>query len=135
VRRRHAGGVDLELDAAAVADHRHPAAGADLPRGAEPPDAAVGGALSMIRDAHALENLRQSWNGVGLLRSKIQGALLGSFAMGSPFALSIANAAHNLPFLQACAVLNDVLAQLRDEQHFRCGRLGNDRTPLGVAAR
>jgi hypothetical protein len=53
----------------------------------------------MMADARALENFRQSWNGVRLVRSKIQRALLGSFAMGSPFALAIIDAAHNLPFL------------------------------------
>jgi hypothetical protein len=77
----------------------------------------------VIADPQALEDLRASWNGVRLLRSKIQRALLGSFAMGSPFALSIADAAHNLPFLQACAVLNDVLVHLRGAK---------PKTPLGV---
>jgi hypothetical protein len=86
----------------------------------------------MIANPQALEDLRASWTGVQLLRSKIQRALLGSFAMGSPFVLSIVDAAHNLPFLQACAVLNDVLARLRDEGYFRSGRVGDGRTPLGT---
>ncbi len=43
--------------------------------------------------------------------------------MGSPFALSIADAAYNLPFLQACAVLNDVLVHLRGVKA---------KTPLGA---
>ena len=32
----------------------------------------------------------------------------------------LANAAHNLPFIHAYAVLNDVLKQLADEGHFNC---------------
>jgi hypothetical protein len=72
----------------------------------------------MIADPKALEDLRASWNGVRLLRSKIQRALLGSFAMGSPFVFHIADHAHNLPFLKACAVLNDVLKQLAKERRF-----------------
>jgi hypothetical protein len=89
----------------------------------------------MITDPKALEDLRVSWDGVRLLRLKIYRAITGSATLPGSFTVFIADAAHNLPFLQACAVLNDVLAQLRDEQHFRCGRLGNDRTPLGALVR
>jgi len=44
----HAGGVDLEPDAAALGHYRHAAAGADLHGALELQDPAVGGALSLI---------------------------------------------------------------------------------------
>jgi hypothetical protein len=42
------------------------------------------------------------------------------FSEGGTSATLAANAAHNLPFVHACAVLNDVLEQLSDEGHFQC---------------
>lgn len=74
----------------------------------------------MIKDAIALQELRDSWRGVEALRDKLQRALLGSFAQGASFAIFAADAAHNLPFVHACAALNDTLAQLQSEGHFRC---------------
>jgi hypothetical protein len=73
----------------------------------------------MITDSVALGEIRESWQGVDRLRDKLQRALLGSFAQGASFAIFAADAAHNLPFIHACAVLNDVLAQLRQEGHFQ----------------
>ena len=35
-------------------------------------------------------------------------------------AFMISDLAHNLPFMQAFSVLNDVLLQLREEGHFKC---------------
>jgi hypothetical protein len=78
----------------------------------------------MIADTTVLSEIRESWKGVEMLRQKIKAAILGAFSEGSSFVLFAADAAHNLPFVQACAVLNDALEQLRDEGHFRCkGRL------------
>ncbi len=77
----------------------------------------------MISDPIALRELRDSWVGVRQLRDKVQACLLGSFAQGASFAIHIADITHNLPFIQAFSVLNDVLLQLRDEGHFECSSI------------
>ena len=75
----------------------------------------------MIRDASALREIQQSWNGVEILRERLKVSAFASMSdFGGMFPTLLANAAHNLPFLHACAVLNDVLEQLRDEGHFDC---------------
>ncbi len=74
----------------------------------------------MISDHSALTEIRESWQGVEALRGRIQRALLGSFAEGGSFAIFAADAAHNLPFMHAYSVLNDVLKQLEKESHFTC---------------
>jgi hypothetical protein len=74
----------------------------------------------MIKDLAVLQEVQNSWRGVEALRDKLQRALLGSFAQGASFAIFAADAAHNLPFVHACAVLNDVLEQLKEEKHFQC---------------
>jgi len=77
----------------------------------------------MISDLIALRELRDSWAGVRQLRDKVKACLLGSFAQGASFAIHIADITHNLPFIQAFSVLNDVLLQLRDEGHFECSSI------------
>jgi hypothetical protein len=77
----------------------------------------------MIADQAALDEIRQSWRGVEALRDKLQRALLGSFAQGASFVVFVADAAHNLPFVHAYAVLNDVLEQLAKEGHLRCNSI------------
>jgi hypothetical protein len=72
----------------------------------------------MIADATILEEQRKSWNGVRVLYSKIHVAWMASM-VGSSAAIFIGDAVHNLPFLHACAVLNDVLEQLAKEQPFQ----------------
>ena len=74
----------------------------------------------MISNSVALEELRNSWNGVRELRKSIQASLLGSFAQGASFVIFIADAAHNLPLVHVYSVLNEVLLQLREEKHFEC---------------
>lgn len=74
----------------------------------------------MITDVAALNEIRQSWAGVEALKNRAQLALLGSFAQGATSMIFITDSAHNLPFVQAFAVLNDVLVQLRDEKKFQC---------------
>jgi hypothetical protein len=72
----------------------------------------------VIRDATVLAEIRRNWKGVETLRSRLQVSAAASGAHGRfPFAL--ADAAHNLPFIHAYGVLNDVLEQLSDEGHFR----------------
>ena len=75
----------------------------------------------MIRDTTALAEVRQGWTGVEVLRSRLQvSAAASEGVIGGSFPFALANAAHNLPFIHAFAVLNDVLEQLSDEGHFRC---------------
>jgi len=75
----------------------------------------------VIANPQALEDLRASWDGVRQLRQKIYSAVMHG-VIASPGLIFIADAAHNLPFLHACGVFNDVLEQLRDEGHFRCSK-------------
>lgn len=75
----------------------------------------------MIRDATALAEVRQSWGGVEALRSRLQVSAFASVGvLGGSFPFVLANAAHNLPFIHAYAVLNDVLEQRAAEGHFNC---------------
>ena len=73
----------------------------------------------MIRDAKALSEIRKSWAGVEALRCRLQRSAFASVGRGGgTFPTALADAAHNLPFVHAYAVLNDVLVQLADEGHF-----------------
>ncbi len=75
----------------------------------------------MIRDATALTEIQQGWDGVEALRSRLQVSAFASVGvLGGTFPFMLANAAHNLPFVHAYAVLNDALKQLADEGHFTC---------------
>ena len=76
----------------------------------------------MITDLTVLQEIRCAWNGVESLRGRIQ---IGLFAtqmgvIGGVYPFGVADAAHNLPFLHAYAVLNDVLHQLAREGNFSC---------------
>lgn len=77
----------------------------------------------MITDRAALEEIRRSWTGAESLRGRVQRALLGSFAQGATFAIFVADAAHNLPFVHGYAVLNNVLLQLAREGRFECNSI------------
>jgi len=75
----------------------------------------------VIRDPNALAEIQQSWAGVEALRSTLQVSAAASMGIiGGAFPFALSNAAHNLPFIHAYAVLNDVLEQLADEGHFNC---------------
>jgi hypothetical protein len=74
----------------------------------------------MISDHATLTEIRQSWKGVEALRGRLQRSLLGSFAQRASFVIFVSDSAHNLPFVHAYAVLNDVLKQLENENHFKC---------------
>ena len=74
----------------------------------------------MISDQTALKDIRELWQGVETLRGRVQRTLLGSFANGGHSVILIADIAHNLPFIHACAVLNDVLEQLAKQKRFDC---------------
>ena len=63
--------------------------------------------------------MRKGWAGVEALRSRLQRSAFASVGVvGGSFPATLANAAHNLPFVHAYAVLNDALLQLADEGHF-----------------
>ena len=74
----------------------------------------------MIADTAVLSEIQESWTGVEILHQRLNAAILGAFSEGSSFGLFAAYAAHNLPFVHACAVLNDALKQLEQEGHFHC---------------
>ena len=75
----------------------------------------------MIRDANALSEVRKGWAGVEALRARLQRSAFGALGVaGGEFPFALADAAHNLPFVHAYAVLNDVLLQLATEGHFAC---------------
>jgi hypothetical protein len=75
----------------------------------------------MIRDATVLAEIRKNWDGVEALRTSLQVSAFASVGViGGTFPFALLNAAHNLPFMHALAVLNDVLKQLALEGHFNC---------------
>ena len=75
----------------------------------------------MIRDLIALAETRQNWAGVEILRNKLQVSAFASVGfLDGHFPFVLSNAAHNLPFIHAYAVLNDVLKQLANEGQFTC---------------
>jgi len=75
----------------------------------------------VIRDPNALAEIQQNWAGVEILRSRLQVSAAASVGIvGGRFPFALSNAAHNLPFIHAYSVLNDVLKQLADEGHFNC---------------
>ena len=75
----------------------------------------------MIRDNATLTHVRKSWAGVEALRERLKRSAFASMGViGGVFPHALANAAHNLPFMHAFAILNDVLEQLASEGHFNC---------------
>jgi hypothetical protein len=77
----------------------------------------------MIRDGITLTEVQKGWAGVELLRERLQrSAFASQGVIGGSFPFALANAAHNLPFIHAFAVLNDVFEQLASEGHFSCKR-------------
>jgi hypothetical protein len=75
----------------------------------------------MIKDTSVLAELQKSWVGLKQQQGKVTIAVAGSMGMFGGSAIVIANVAHNLPFIQACSVLNEALLQLSKEGHFQCG--------------
>ena len=77
----------------------------------------------MIRDAAVLAEVRADWAGMEALRSALDGDAMASFGLamlGGHYPRKLQGAAHNLLFMQACSILNDVLVTLRDEKRFTC---------------
>jgi hypothetical protein len=76
----------------------------------------------MIKDTDTLTEIQACWNGVENLRGKIQRSLFASIGfLDGTFPFAAANAAHNLPFMHAMSVLNDVLEAMAKEGRFNCG--------------
>ncbi len=77
-----------------------------------------------IKDVDTLSEIKHDWNGVEALREKLQVSAFASMGMlGGLFPFALSNAAHNLPFIHAFSVLNDVLITLDKEGHFKCGSI------------
>src|SRR5262249_579545 len=77
----------------------------------------------MIRDAVVLADIRADWAGVEAIRAKLQrSAFAAKGLIGGSYPFTLADAAHNLPFVHAFAVLNDLLEQLAKESVFTCNR-------------
>jgi hypothetical protein len=75
----------------------------------------------MIKHATARAEVQLGWAVVEALRDSLQVSANASVGViGGSFPFQLANAAHNLPFVHAFAVLNDVLEQLAKEGHFAC---------------
>lgn len=72
----------------------------------------------MITDATTLADMQASWTGALGVQARIKRDSMGAFTMGRHFPRFTADAAHNVPFLLACGVLNDVLLALRDQGAF-----------------
>ena len=75
----------------------------------------------MIRDSVTLAEIQREWAGVGALREQLQRSTFASVGIkGGIYPFTLANAAYNLPFIHAFAVLNIALEQLKSEDHFVC---------------
>lgn len=75
----------------------------------------------MISDQAVLNEIRLSWHGAEKLRERLRREAFGSMGViGGRFPFALADVAHNLPFMQAYSVLNDVLDQLRAQGRFSC---------------
>ena len=75
----------------------------------------------MIKDTDTLSEIKNDWNGVEALREKLQVSAFASMGMFvGLFLFVLSNAAHNLPFIHAFSVLNDVLIALTEEENFEC---------------
>ncbi len=73
----------------------------------------------MIADQEVLSEVENSWEGMLRTRARVQSAIVSPLGAPGSMAFMISDLAHNLPFIQAFAVLNDALLQIRDEGHFR----------------
>lgn len=72
----------------------------------------------MISNTATAEEIRLDWNGIEVFRRKLGGRTL--LVGNSFFTTPVYDEAHNIPFLHACAILNNVLEILKDEGHFSC---------------
>jgi len=84
----------------------------------------------VIKDPTLLAKRQESWASMLVLRLTITTDTGLAFSMGHYFPHYADEAAHNLPLLIACGVLNEVLLDLRDQNEFPVGR--DRRETLGV---
>jgi hypothetical protein len=71
-----------------------------------------------IADQQALAEIQASWSGVGSMTASIHFGLAGAMDSSSFVLLKVVDTAYNMPFLHACAVLNDALRALANEGRF-----------------
>lgn len=72
----------------------------------------------MIQDPIMLQSLRQEWEAVRNAQRRVQLHLSAAVGGLSFFPHKLADISHSLVILFACAVLKDVLTQLRNERNF-----------------
>lgn len=80
----------------------------------------------MIADKAVLAEIQESWKGVEMLRQKVHVPIrvpIFGYVLQGIEVLFAADAEHNLPFVHACAVLNDALKQLEREGRFNCNSI------------
>jgi len=78
----------------------------------------------VIKDSNTLFEIQKDWSGVEKLRSKLQVSAFASMGViGGIFPFALSNAAHNLPFIHAYSILNEVLITLEKEGHFKCNSI------------
>ena len=80
--------------------------------------------ILVLKDTNTLLEIRKDWNGVEALRNKLRASAFASMGiLGGIFPFTLSNAAHNLPFLHAFSVLNEVLIALEKEGRFKCNSI------------
>lgn len=74
----------------------------------------------MIKDPIALSDAQKAWQDVRAWQGRAQRAFIAPLAQGAIVPRAIGDLAHNVPFIFAYGVLNEVLGQLRNENLFAC---------------
>jgi hypothetical protein len=85
---------------------------------------------AMIKDPALLAKRQNSWASMLVLQLTITSDTGMAFSLGHHFPHRAAEAAHNLPLLIACGVLNEVPLDLRNQNEFYTGK--DKRETLGV---
>ena len=82
----------------------------------------------MITDAAELAKIQLDWAGVEKMRVILLASANLAMSGGGVVPFTLMDAAHNVPFLHAYGVLNNVLRQLKTEGHISCSSI--DLRPL-----
>lgn len=77
----------------------------------------------MIKNPNVIAEIQNHWRGVRQLQQVIRNNTTFCFASGGITVGNLSSLAHNLPLLNACAVLQDSLLQMRAEGVFACGNI------------
>ena len=70
----------------------------------------------MIKDSHALENIRKTWNTIKKLEAEIETNTTAAFVYGVPQTKDFLKLSNNLNLVFAYSVLEDVIRQLKIEK-------------------